>query len=59
MTHITDWVGIVLIGWVIISALATPFIGRFLGDALSDHSGEDAGAEVPAPVHVRHDTAEI
>lgn len=57
--HITDWVGIVLIGWVVISALATPFIGRFLGDALADSGGEDTTAKAPAPLHVRHDTAKV
>jgi hypothetical protein len=58
VTHIAEWVGIVFIGWVVVSALAAPFIGRFLGDSLSDPGGETTAGKVPAPVHVRHDVAE-
>ena len=59
MTHLLDWIDIVLIGWVVVSALVTPVIGRFLGDMLSDPAGDATPLNDPAPARARRDTAEV
>ena len=40
MTHYLNWFDLLLIGWLVVSALVTPLIGRFLGAMFPD-SGED------------------
>lgn len=34
--HLLEWVEYTFLGWIVISLLATPFIGRFLAHALHE-----------------------
>ena len=45
MMHFLDWF---LIGWAVISAIATPFVGRLVSDRLSDVAA--ATTQAPAPL---------
>jgi hypothetical protein len=45
--HLLEWVEYTFLGWIVISLLATPFIGRFLSHALherNDVAGRPSGA---------------
>jgi len=52
-----NWVDVILIGWVLISALVTPLVGRFLNGKFSDPA-EDAPEHDPIRVKAPHDTAD-
>lgn len=42
--HLLEWVEYTFLGWIVISVLATPFIGRFLSHAV--HERDDMGGHV-------------
>lgn len=56
MGHLLDWVDVVIIGWVVVSALITPVVGRFLGHMFSDTNAEHAETDFRASVP--HDLAD-
>lgn len=39
--HLYEWLAFTFVGWVAISLIATPFIGRFLFGALHEREGEE------------------
>jgi hypothetical protein len=39
--HLSDWLKIALAGWVVISLLAAPFVGRFLAGALHERTADE------------------
>ena len=45
--HLSDWLKITLIGWVVISVLAAPLIGRFLAGALHERTDEPQRSAAP------------
>jgi hypothetical protein len=46
VTHFLDWF---LIGWTLVSALATPFVARFVASRFDDPQDDDILAASPAP----------
>ena len=57
--HIIDWVDIILIGWVCVSALLTPLVGRFLGNMFPDPDDDVVASDEAVTVEVRHDMADV
>ena len=55
MTHWLDGVDVILLVWLIVSALITPLVGRFLGH-LSDGPAEDSFD--PIATKLPHDSAD-
>ena len=52
--HLSDWLNVALVVWVLISLLAAPLVGRFVAGALRERTNE------PQPVPPREplDTAQ-
>ncbi len=46
VTHFLDWF---LIAWTVVSALATPFVARFVASRFDDPQDDDFLAPSPAP----------
>jgi len=60
VAHYLDWVDIILIGWLVVSALITPLVGRWLGGLFHDPAGEDYSSDhEPLPTKVPHDAADV
>ena len=59
MTHYLDWVDVVIIGWLAVSALVTPLVGRFLGAMFPDSRDDEVLSERdPISTKVPHDAAD-
>jgi hypothetical protein len=50
VAHFLGWLDYVLIGWVLISAIAASFVGRFLANALREPAKGDTEPEAQ-PIH--------
>ncbi len=49
MNNFVSWF---LMGWAITSAIATPFVGRFVADRLTDTKEPDSSIAAPSPAAV-------
>jgi hypothetical protein len=52
--HYLHWVDIILIGWVVVSALITPLVGRFLSGMFPDPAEDDTVPDQPVSLEVPH-----
>jgi hypothetical protein len=59
VTHFVDWVDVILIGWVVISAVITPLVGRWLGRRFSASAESKFTVHEPTSFNARHDTADV
>ena len=59
MTHFLNWVDVILIGWVIVSAFVTPLVGRWLGNRFPDPSESEIAMHEPISFNARHDTVDV
>ena len=59
VTHFLDWVDVILIGWVVVSAVITPLVGRWLGSRFSTSAESNFTMHEPTSFNTRHDTADI
>ena len=51
--HLYEWLAFTFVGWVVISLIATPFIGRFLAGALHEREEHHRRADAsPLPPSV-------
>jgi hypothetical protein len=59
VTHFLDWVDVILIGWVVVSVLVTPLIGRWLGNRFPDPAESEFTTHEPISLNACHDTADV
>jgi hypothetical protein len=59
VTHFLDWVDVILVGWVVVSAVVTPLIGRWFGNRFSNPAQSEFTIREPVSFDARHDTADV